>query len=92
MRRTIALAATLAIALSSAGASLAAAPCRDAKGKFIKCPAAAAPAKPTKALAKSISRAPRRSSKPVAYTLEPMKRRYTVGRMRPMTGRAPSLD
>ena len=48
MRRTIALAATLAIALSSAGASLAAAPCRDAKGKFIKCPApaAAATAKP----------------------------------------------
>ncbi|MDR6626901.1 hypothetical protein [Caulobacter segnis] len=48
MRKALVLAATLAIALSSAGASLAAAPCRDAKGKFIKCPAAAAPAKPTK--------------------------------------------
>ncbi len=48
MRKTIALAATLAFALSAAGASLAAAPCRDAKGKFTKCPAASAPAKPTK--------------------------------------------
>ena len=49
MRKALVLAATLAIALSSAGASLAAAPCRDAKGKFIKCPPpAAAPAKPTK--------------------------------------------
>ncbi|ADG10936.1 hypothetical protein B7G68_12700 [Caulobacter segnis] len=47
MRKTIALAATLAFALSAAGASFAAAPCRDAKGKFIKCPAAA-PAKPVK--------------------------------------------
>jgi len=48
MRKTIVLAATLAFAMSAAGASFAAAPCRDAKGKFIKCPAAAAPAKPTK--------------------------------------------
>jgi len=49
MRKTIALAATLALTLSAASASFAAAPCRDAKGKFIKCPpAAAAPAKPTK--------------------------------------------
>lgn len=37
MRKALVLAATLAIALSSAGASLAAAPCRDAKGKFAKC-------------------------------------------------------
>lgn len=48
MRKITILAASLAIALSSAGASFAAAPCRDAKGKFIKCPPAAAPAKPTK--------------------------------------------
>lgn len=48
MRKTIALVATLAVALSAASAGFAATPCRDAKGKFIKCPAAAAPAKPTK--------------------------------------------
>jgi hypothetical protein len=47
MRKIVTLAATLAFALSAAGASLAAAPCRDAKGKFIKCPASA-PAKPVK--------------------------------------------
>jgi len=37
--RALLIAATLAFAFSSAQA---AAPCRDAKGKFIKCPAAAA--------------------------------------------------
>lgn len=47
MRKTIALAATLAFALSVAGVS-SAAPCRDAKGKFVKCPTASAPAKPAK--------------------------------------------
>ena len=40
-----ALAAVLALAL--AGQASAAAPCKDAKGKFIKCPAAA-PAKPVR--------------------------------------------
>ena len=39
MRKTIVLAATVAFAMSAGGASFAAAPCRDAKGKFIKCPA-----------------------------------------------------
>ena len=48
MRRSFILAATAVFALASASASFAAAPCRDAKGKFIKCPAASAPAKPTK--------------------------------------------
>jgi hypothetical protein len=33
---------------SAAGTSFAGCACRDAKGKFIKCPAASAPAKPTK--------------------------------------------
>jgi hypothetical protein len=47
MSKTLSLAFALAIALSSAGVAYAAGPCRDAKGKFIKCPAAA-PAKPTK--------------------------------------------
>lgn len=47
MRKTISFAAALVLTLSAASASLAAAPCRDAKGKFIKC-AASAPAKPVK--------------------------------------------
>ncbi len=48
MRRTIAV--TVAALFLAAGASPSfAAACRDAKGKFIKCPpAASAPAKPTK--------------------------------------------
>ncbi|USQ93993.1 hypothetical protein [Caulobacter sp. RL271] len=47
MLKSLSIAAAFAVALS--GASVAsAAPCKDAKGKFIKCPAAAAPAKPTK--------------------------------------------
>lgn len=48
MSKTFSLAFALVVALSSASAAYAAAPCRDAKGKFIKCPAATAPAKPTK--------------------------------------------
>ena len=43
MKRTIALLA--ALALSAAFSAEAAAPCRDAKGKFIKCPPPAAAAK-----------------------------------------------
>jgi hypothetical protein len=43
MRRAFTLFATLAFAASLAGVADAA-PCRDAKGKFVKCPAAAAPA------------------------------------------------
>lgn len=43
MTKTLMLAVTLAAALSTGSAF--AAPCKDAKGKFIKCPAAAAPAK-----------------------------------------------
>jgi hypothetical protein len=46
MRRTLALAAAALLTLAAASPSLAA-PCRDAKGKFIKCPASA-PAKPVK--------------------------------------------
>lgn len=41
MRRTLAFVAALALSASALGAN-AAAPCRDAKGKFIKCHAAAA--------------------------------------------------
>ncbi len=41
MRRTLTLLATLAFAVSMAGAADAAA-CKDAKGKFTKCPAPAA--------------------------------------------------
>jgi len=48
MSRTLMLAAAAALTLSAFGAQ-AAAPCKDAKGKFVKCPAvAAAPAKPVK--------------------------------------------
>ncbi len=47
MRRTLALAAAALLALAVSSPSFAA-QCRDAKGKFIKCPAASAPAKPTK--------------------------------------------
>ena len=36
------------LALGLAGQAAAAARCKDAKGKFIKCPAAAAPAKPVR--------------------------------------------
>ena len=45
MRRAIITAAVLAFSLSAVGAApaLAAAPCKDAKGKFVKCPP---PAKP----------------------------------------------
>lgn len=39
--RTLALAAA-ALSLSVAGNALAAAPCKDAKGKFMKCPSPAA--------------------------------------------------
>ena len=40
MRRALVTAAVLAFSLSALGAapSLAAAPCKDAKGKFMKCP------------------------------------------------------
>jgi hypothetical protein len=48
MSKTLRLALAFVVALSSASAAYAAAPCRDAKGKFIKCPAPASPAKPTK--------------------------------------------
>jgi len=56
MRNALTLLATLAFAASLAGVAEAA-PCKDAKGKFVKCPApAAAPArcrdKTTKAFAK----------------------------------------
>ena len=48
MRRSIAAVAAIAFSLSALGAGSAfAAPCKDAKGKFTKCPAAA-PAKPVK--------------------------------------------
>ncbi len=46
MRRAIATAAVLAFSLGVFGAADAA-PCKDAKGKFVKCPAAA-PAKAVK--------------------------------------------
>jgi hypothetical protein len=47
MSRTLMLAAAAALTLSAFGAQ--AAPCKDARGKFTKCPAvAAAPAKPVK--------------------------------------------
>ena len=58
MRRTLTLAATIAFAASlAAGMADAAAPCKDAKGKFMKCPAPAASTarcrdKTTKAFAK----------------------------------------
>lgn len=42
MRRTLSLFTVAAFAFSLAGAASAAAPCRDAKGKFIKCPPPAA--------------------------------------------------
>ena len=51
MRRSVVAAALFAFSLSAMGAgSVFAAPCKDAKGKFTKCPAAAAakPAKPVK--------------------------------------------
>jgi len=56
MRKSLTLLATLAFAAGLAG-TVQAAPCKDAKGKFTKCPpAAAAPArcrdKTTKAFAK----------------------------------------
>jgi len=50
MRRAIATAAVLAFSLAAFGATAVdAKACKDAKGKFTKCPvAAAAPAKPVK--------------------------------------------
>ena len=45
MRKSLTLFATLAFAASLAGVA-GAAPCKDAKGKFIKCPAPAAAASP----------------------------------------------
>jgi len=57
MRKTLTVISAIAFAAGLAGAAQAAAPCKDAKGKFVKCPpAAAAPArcrdKTTKAFAK----------------------------------------
>ncbi len=47
MRRAIATAAVLAFSFAAFGAAAVdAKPCKDAKGKFTKCPAATAPAKP----------------------------------------------
>lgn len=56
MRRSLTILATLAFAASLAGVAEAA-PCKDAKGKFVKCPAPAAATvrcrdKTTKAFAK----------------------------------------
>lgn len=42
MNRSFALAAALAIAIGGLSAPALAAPCKDAKGKFIKCPPVAA--------------------------------------------------
>ncbi len=47
MTRSLVTALAVAFAVSAVGSGAMAAPCKDAKGKFIKCPAAA-PAKPTK--------------------------------------------
>lgn len=44
MRSIVSLAAALLLAASVTGAADAAAPCKDAKGKFIKCPPPAAAA------------------------------------------------
>ena len=45
MRRSLAIAAVLSLGLGGLAAPSLAAPCKDAKGKFIKCPpVAAAPA------------------------------------------------
>jgi len=66
-RIAIVLASTFALTLASVPATVSAAPCKDAKGKFIKCPpaaakpaaAAAVPAKP----AASGKKAPCRDAK-----------------------------
>jgi len=42
MTRTLAFAAAFAVALGGMSAPALAAPCKDAKGKFIKCPTAPA--------------------------------------------------
>ncbi len=42
MRRTLAFAAVLSLALGGLSAPALAAPCKDAKGKFTKCPPVAA--------------------------------------------------
>lgn len=47
MSKSLSVAIALAIGLSAVSTGAFAAPCKDAKGKFVKCPAAA-PAKPTK--------------------------------------------
>jgi hypothetical protein len=47
MSKSLSIAIALVIGLSAAGSSAFAAPCKDAKGKFTKCPAAA-PAKSVK--------------------------------------------
>ena len=47
MSKSFSIAVALAFALSALGSpALADKQCRDSKGKFIKCPAASAPAKP----------------------------------------------
>lgn len=47
--RSIVIAFSAAIAVAAVPASVQAAPCKDAKGKFIKCPPKAAAATPKKA-------------------------------------------
>lgn len=46
MKKLLVALSALAFVVASTP-TVAAAPCRDAKGKFIKCPTKAAPAKPT---------------------------------------------
>ena len=48
MSKSLSIAVAFAIGLSAVSGAAFAAPCKDAKGKFIKCPVAAAPAKPVK--------------------------------------------
>ncbi len=55
MHRTFTLLTIAAFALSLAGGADAASSCRDSKGKFIKCPAASAPAASATSAAKPAS-------------------------------------
>ena len=75
MRRSLTLAATIAFAASLAAGMADAAPCKDAKGKFVKCPAPAAARcrdKATKAFAKC--GAPNTEPVPMTAAKAPMKK------------------
>ena len=87
MRRSLTLAATIAFAASLAAGMADAAPCKDAKGKFMKCPTpAASPGRCRDKTSKAFAKcgAPNTEPGPRAAKATPMAAKAT-----PMATKAP---